>query len=570
MQFSHRKPHFWHPQNFAKKTLFWHNVTLCVFKNIPPKHYKNGETVKDLDQFLTLSLDQFLTLSPPNLGPVLTLQHYIYIYLYINTLSLSLWAYVQTWKLVIHRHCFRNLHAQKGLVVHGLCRVLKDFGSTIGKRAPSSNTSWPPLKTWSPATSLVGASSWRTVLEALTACAGNRPTTMWATWPVTAMVAETDFKHHGTKARPSEDGWRHTAPLQNEYATSMTTSPVERTFSIGMPPCGRVLPVSQSAPLSPSMPPLSCKRWPSWAPNSSTTMVITRGHQGSHWVPTDLGHETILPIICNMRLQPQPETSQLCCQWLSHHCCLGSDHSNCTLDHTSGGSPIAIALWRALWSPCQPRWSPQLNERHVDEGPWFPGSSRDTARLWDLWAHVGHQNPLQGLPWVITDAYATMPAMDDIFATRFAAEPDLGGTTHHHWPRHDERQSLGDLLEPRASHQYGCGQFPQCPVHPHYARTSQWPKGNLENWTPHLWLPTPLSMNATSIWRNSMLGHAKPKCFVLLLKVKWANLCRWHPFVIDCPPSCEPAISILAGHLGSSDAVMEWHKGQVGAWQPAG
>ena len=84
MQFSFRKPHFWHPQNFAK-TLFWHNVTLFVFSKIPPKHYKNGEKTvkKNLDQFLTLDLDQFLTLETPNLGPVFNSTAYIYIYIYI-------------------------------------------------------------------------------------------------------------------------------------------------------------------------------------------------------------------------------------------------------------------------------------------------------------------------------------------------------------------------------------------------------------------------------------------------------------------------------------------------------
>ena len=82
MQLSFRKPHFWHPQNVAKKkTIFWHNVTLFVFSKIPKKHYKNGETVrkKNLDQFLTLSLDQFLTLKPPNLGPINFTTYYIYI-----------------------------------------------------------------------------------------------------------------------------------------------------------------------------------------------------------------------------------------------------------------------------------------------------------------------------------------------------------------------------------------------------------------------------------------------------------------------------------------------------------
>ena len=88
MQFSFRKPHFWHPPNFAK-TLFWHTVALFVFLKIPQKHYKIGENKKkkkkkkNLDQFLTLNLDQFLTLKPPNLGPVFNFTAYIYIYIYI-------------------------------------------------------------------------------------------------------------------------------------------------------------------------------------------------------------------------------------------------------------------------------------------------------------------------------------------------------------------------------------------------------------------------------------------------------------------------------------------------------
>ena len=75
MQFSFRKPHFWHPQNLAK-TLFWHNVTLFVFSKIP-----QNTAVKNLDQFLTLNLDQFLTLKPPNLGPVFNFTACIYIYM---------------------------------------------------------------------------------------------------------------------------------------------------------------------------------------------------------------------------------------------------------------------------------------------------------------------------------------------------------------------------------------------------------------------------------------------------------------------------------------------------------
>ena len=46
MQFSFRKPHFWHPQNFAK-TLFWHSVTLFAFSKIPKNTIKmGGKTVK--------------------------------------------------------------------------------------------------------------------------------------------------------------------------------------------------------------------------------------------------------------------------------------------------------------------------------------------------------------------------------------------------------------------------------------------------------------------------------------------------------------------------------------------
>ena len=82
MQFSFRKPHFWHPPNFAK-TLFWHTVALFVFLKMPKKHYKIGEKTanKNLDQFLTLDLDQFLTLETPNLGPAFNSTAYIYIYI---------------------------------------------------------------------------------------------------------------------------------------------------------------------------------------------------------------------------------------------------------------------------------------------------------------------------------------------------------------------------------------------------------------------------------------------------------------------------------------------------------
>ena len=47
MQFSFRKPHFWHPQNLhKKKTLFWHNVTLVVLSKMPQKTIKMGKAMK--------------------------------------------------------------------------------------------------------------------------------------------------------------------------------------------------------------------------------------------------------------------------------------------------------------------------------------------------------------------------------------------------------------------------------------------------------------------------------------------------------------------------------------------
>ena len=88
MQFSFRKPHFWHPPNFAK-TLFWHTVALFVFLKMPPKHYKNGgkQWKNNLDHLSTLNLDHFVTLKPPNLGPLFNFTAYIYtiIYIYIYT-----------------------------------------------------------------------------------------------------------------------------------------------------------------------------------------------------------------------------------------------------------------------------------------------------------------------------------------------------------------------------------------------------------------------------------------------------------------------------------------------------
>ena len=97
MQFSIRKPHFWHPQTFAK-TLLWHNVTLFVFSQMPQNTItKSGNSENNLDQFLTLDLDQFLTLDldqfltqeSPNLGPVFNSTAYIYIYICCRVENLS-------------------------------------------------------------------------------------------------------------------------------------------------------------------------------------------------------------------------------------------------------------------------------------------------------------------------------------------------------------------------------------------------------------------------------------------------------------------------------------------------
>ena len=83
MQAPIRNPHFWHPDNFAKKKkhYFGTSDTICVFEHAP-KNYtyiREKRRKKNLDQFLTLSLDQFWTLKPPNLGPIFKL-YSIYLY----------------------------------------------------------------------------------------------------------------------------------------------------------------------------------------------------------------------------------------------------------------------------------------------------------------------------------------------------------------------------------------------------------------------------------------------------------------------------------------------------------
>ena len=82
MQFSFRKPHFWHLQNFAK-TLFLHSVTLFVFSKILQNTIKMGKAVKNkLGQVFNTRLGPVLTLETPNLGPVFNSTAYIYIYMY--------------------------------------------------------------------------------------------------------------------------------------------------------------------------------------------------------------------------------------------------------------------------------------------------------------------------------------------------------------------------------------------------------------------------------------------------------------------------------------------------------
>ena len=80
MQFSFENLIFDIPKTLQKNTLSAQCDTICVFKNAP-QHYKNCETVKNLDQFLTLDLDQFLTLETPNLGPVFNSTAYISAYM---------------------------------------------------------------------------------------------------------------------------------------------------------------------------------------------------------------------------------------------------------------------------------------------------------------------------------------------------------------------------------------------------------------------------------------------------------------------------------------------------------
>ena len=41
----------------------------------------------------------------------------------------------------------------------------------------------------------------------------RKPSTMWYNWPVTAVVAKTDFMNNGAGTRPSKVGWRDIPPM---------------------------------------------------------------------------------------------------------------------------------------------------------------------------------------------------------------------------------------------------------------------------------------------------------------------------------------------------------------------
>ena len=96
MPFSVRRPHFLHPDNFAK-TVFWHPYTLSVILNIPNSTLKLGIISKTiLDQMLTLNLDQSLTYKAPNRVPDIDstakcMYMYMYIYIYTRVVGLVFW-----------------------------------------------------------------------------------------------------------------------------------------------------------------------------------------------------------------------------------------------------------------------------------------------------------------------------------------------------------------------------------------------------------------------------------------------------------------------------------------------
>ena len=143
MQFSFRKPHFWHPPNFAK-TLFWHTVALLVFLKMPPKHYKNGEKQwkNNLDHFLTLNLDHFLTLKPPNLGPLFNFTAYIYIYVFLLKDAFSYRGkciFLQSFLCRENDSSLQGAHCQKLQEIAGgpqaqESRTLANFQKTQGGR----------------------------------------------------------------------------------------------------------------------------------------------------------------------------------------------------------------------------------------------------------------------------------------------------------------------------------------------------------------------------------------------------------------------------------------------------
>ena len=144
MQFSFRKPHFWHPQNFAK-TLFWHSVTLFVFSKMPKNTIKLGKnSKKNLDQFLTLDLDQFLTLETPNLGPVFNSTAYIYIYICCRVKTWSKNSHFLSQNLVQVFSFFSFFVFQKS---SSFCRANEIFKKNEQKKEKLKHFFW--VKTWS-------------------------------------------------------------------------------------------------------------------------------------------------------------------------------------------------------------------------------------------------------------------------------------------------------------------------------------------------------------------------------------------------------------------------------------
>ena len=85
-----KKCYFFSKTSFLTSRQFCENTILAqcdtiwqiAFLNIPPKHYKNGESSKKLGPVFNFKLGPVLTLKRPNLGPVFNFTAHIYIYIY--------------------------------------------------------------------------------------------------------------------------------------------------------------------------------------------------------------------------------------------------------------------------------------------------------------------------------------------------------------------------------------------------------------------------------------------------------------------------------------------------------